>query len=373
MKISSIFFLAFLHSSVGWGLKLELMDQVTLAHDLKFENTKIGGLSGIYFDSASSTLYAVSDDRGRKGEPRLYEFNFKVNDGKIAITPQAVHFMRKGDQHEEPAEKAPAKRDLGTILDMEGLAPLPWGNFLISSEGDGNHKPRIAPEILDVKKNGTWVRSFELPQKFIPEKTGRQTRGVRNNRGFEGATATPGGEQIFLINEEALVQDSEIAEGPLRILVLGMPEAWVIKPSKEHFYWPEKATTKADQVRLAGRVAEALSLSSEKLLILERTAEVGTKSMGFVCQIYLASLAGASDVSAIDSLKGAQLESLKPAKKELVLDFDTLKEKLGGSIENFEGLAFGPEVNKNKTLIVISDNNFKKSERTQILLFKMKD
>jgi hypothetical protein len=374
MKIGLSLFLICVFNSLSWGLKLELLDQITLGHNLKFESSTIGGLSGIYFDSESSTLYAVSDDRGRHGEPRLYEFGFKFTEGKLRVIPQAVHFMHKGVQHEDPKSKPKIKpKSLGKVLDMEGLAPLPWGNFLISSEGDNNHKPRIPPEILDVKKNGAWVRSFEIPKKFIPEASGKQTRGIRNNRGFEAVTGAPSGNQIFLIHEEALVQDSDEDAGPVRIVVFGMPEAWVLKPSKELLYQPELGGAKAGEIQLGGRVTEALALSQDQLLVLERSVQLGTKAMGFTCRLFLANLAGASDISAIESLKKIELQTVKPVKKELVLDFETLKEKLGGSIENFEGLAFGPEVNKKKTLIVISDNNFKKSERTQILLFKIED
>ncbi len=349
------------------ALKLELLAETTLPSKLKFEKTTVGGLSGIYFDAETSTLSAVSDDRGREGEPRYYDFKLTFADGKLLVVPQAVHLIKKNK----------AKPQLAAVLDMEGIAPLPWGNFLISSEGDLNHKPRVGPEILDVKKNGTLVRGFDLPSKFMPELTGTQTKGIRNNRGFEGLARTPPGlgpEKWFLMNEESLLQDSSDEGGPLRLLIYDSPEAWVIKAGKEHLYFPEKGTaTPAARLTLAGRVSELLALSNDRLLVLERSMQIEPNQFSYVCKIFEAQIGEASDISAVESLKDKNLGQYKPIAKKLVLDFETLKEKLGGTIENFEGLAFGPEVNKKKTLIVISDDNFKKSERTQVLLFSVED
>jgi len=391
---SSVLIFSLQFVSSAWALKLELLAVAELPHKMKFEKTVVGGLSAIYFDGDSSTLTAVSDDRGREGAPRFYEFDFNYSDHKLSVVPKAVHLIKT---------KGPK-----LTLDMEGLAPLPWGNFLISSEGDLGKKPRAMPEILDVKKDGTLVRSFELPAKFLPEAQGPQTKGIRNNRGLEGLTRAPlgsaGGDHWYLMNEESLVQDSKAEAGPLRLLVYDSPEAWVIKPGKEYVYLPEGGSAEpSTRLTLAGRVSELLALSNEQFLVLERSMQVEPNRFSYVCKIFVAKLADAVDVSGVESLAGKDLKSYKPMKKELVLDLETLKEKLGetdstqasdqasdpatvnattkghskesikNSIENFEGLAFGPEVNKKKTLIVVSDDNFKKSERTQILLFSIND
>ena len=41
-------------------------------------------------------------------------------------------------------------------------------------------------------------------------------------------------------------------------------------------------------------------------------------------------------------------------------------------LENFEGMAFGPVVNGVPTLLVVSDDNFRKTQKTAFLLFGMK-
>ena len=59
----------------------------------------------------------------------------------------------------------------------------------------------------------------------------------------------------------------------------------------------------------------------------------------------------------MDSLTG---KDYIPAKKTLLLDFENYKDKLtNGSIDNIEGMTFGPTLfNGNKSLILVADNNF---------------
>jgi hypothetical protein len=342
-----------------WALHLEYLAHVDLPHEMSFQKTKIGGLSGLFFEAGEGTsgeLYSVSDDRGGINEPRFYKFKVGFVKGKLSVTPESVQFI-----HNKKAN----------LLDMEALAPLPWGNFLVSSEGDNNKKPRVMPEMMDIKKDGTWVRNFPIPDKFLPELTGEQTKGIRNNTAFEGLTSWEPKNLIWAWTEGPLLQDANGDSGPIRILQYEMPEAWVIKPGKEYLYLPESGQTLKQEIIMGAKVSEALAISETDFLVLERTVRLGVKSIGFRCQIYLAHLKGAQDVSALPSLKGRDLSKLKSITKELVLDLDTVKDSLGGSVDNFEGMSFGPMVDGKKTILLVSDDNFKRIQKTQFVLLKL--
>lgn len=41
-------------------------------------------------------------------------------------------------------------------------------------------------------------------------------------------------------------------------------------------------------------------------------------------------------------------------------------------LDNFEGLAFGPSVGGLRTLLVVSDDNFRATQKTSFLLFGMR-
>lgn len=227
------------------------------------------------------------------------------------------------------------------------------------------------PEIMDIKRDGTWVRNFRVPDKFLPETTGEQTKGIRNNTGFEGLTAWPAKNMIWAWLEGPLVQDSNEDSGPIRVLQYEMPEAWVIKPTQEFVYLPEAGQKLNQDILLGAKVSEALALSETDFLVLERTVRLGLKEVGFRCQIFLAHLKGAQDVSSLTSLKGQDLAKLKLISKELILDMETIKARLGGSIDNFEGMSFGPVVDGKKTILLVSDDNFKRIQKTQFVLLKL--
>ena len=62
-----------------------------------------------------------------------------------------------------------------------------------------------------------------------------------------------------------------------------------------------------------------------------------------------------------------------PVSKTLLLDLSTvpgLSPELAPSLDNFEGMAFGPKLPDGRaTLILVSDDNFQTSQRTWFLVF----
>jgi hypothetical protein len=47
-------------------------------------------------------------------------------------------------------------------------------------------------------------------------------------------------------------------------------------------------------------------------------------------------------------------------------------DKLGVYVDNVEGITFGPKMpNGNKTLLLVADNNFAATEKTQFFLFEL--
>ncbi|EFA71710.1 hypothetical protein CRD_02810 [Raphidiopsis brookii D9] len=62
---------------------IEFLGVATLPTGYTFQNTKVGGLSGITYDVDNDLYYIVSDDRGQKGPPRFYNFKIDLSKGKI--------------------------------------------------------------------------------------------------------------------------------------------------------------------------------------------------------------------------------------------------------------------------------------------------
>jgi hypothetical protein len=324
MKYLILFF--YLSTLTAQALQLEFYQKLEIPYKTIFNKTEIGGLSAIWFDENENKLFAVSDDKGKIHEPRIYSFQLNLQK-EVSIQPTEVFFLKKIPY---------------SSIDMEGLTVLPWGNFLVSTEGDNNKKPRIPPQLLDIKKDGTVVREFQIPDAFIPENSGEQKKGIRNNLGFEGLTRSASGKVFWMTHESPLLQ--EVRPNIVKILQYEMLEAWVLKKTKEYDY-PIEETNDS----LFNGVTEILGHNEDQLLVLERSISLTTKGTEYKVKLFLFDLVS--------------------SKKQLLFDFKNIE----GNVENFEGLSWGPNIDGKKTLLVISDNNFKKTERTLLYIFKLKE
>jgi hypothetical protein len=125
-------------------------------------------------------------------------------------------------------------------------------------------------------------------------------------------------------------------------------------------------------------VVELLALNDSELLALERTyvEEAARPGQGTNrAEIYRVSLEGATDVSSATSLTA--VPDAVPVQKTLVLDLSTvrgLSPELAPSLDNFEGVSFGPRLTDGRpSLVIVSDDNFSEHQRTWFLLFRLRE
>ena len=110
-------------------------------------------------------------------------------------------------------------------------------------------------------------------------------------------------------------------------------------------------------------LVELLPLNNQFLLAMERSFSVG---VGNSVALRLVGLPGADDVSGLDSLIGADVESVTEAE---VLDLTTL----GLTLDNLEGMTFGPRLaNGRRSLLIVSDNSSTPGQVSQFLLFAVR-
>ncbi|MGE5086076.1 MAG: esterase-like activity of phytase family protein, partial [Bacillota bacterium] len=74
-------FLSF--ASSAQALRLHYYGETAIATGTKFNGTIIGGISGIIWHQGH--LIGLSDDRGRFGEPRFYEFDLKLEKNLVSL------------------------------------------------------------------------------------------------------------------------------------------------------------------------------------------------------------------------------------------------------------------------------------------------
>ena len=116
---------------------------------------------------------------------------------------------------------------------------------------------------------------------------------------------------------------------------------------------------------------EILAVTNTKFLVLERSFSVGV--VGNQVRLYEIDISRATNVLATPtSLPAANPVAVT---KRLVLDFETLKARLGG-IANLEGITFGLKLaNGRNSLVVVADDNFPAADSVtdfnQVLVFEV--
>jgi hypothetical protein len=319
-----------------------------------------GGVSGLTTRDEGRVVYGISD---APLGGRIYRFALGDPGGSLQVKTHSVVSLSMAPGNTRP--------------DHEGIALLPGGNFAVSGES-GSGGPILPPSISIYSRYGDFVYRLPVPDKFVPEPTGTATRGARGNAGFESLTLTPDGQQLFTAAETALLQDGDAAtfEAGARTRILEfVARHGTFEPGREYAYdlEPVHRVPYPPGAYLNGLV-ELAAINPTTLLALERGFVENTQNLAQSrgrIRIYKISLRGATDVSALESLKGRT--DVVPVQKTLLLDLSEvqgLSPDLAPTLDNFEGLAFGPRLPDGRaSLILVSDDNFSAAQRTWFLLF----
>jgi Esterase-like activity of phytase len=320
-----------------------------------------GGISALAKVSEQDLL-GISDDRFGG---RLFRFRFANVGGALHVETIGI----------VPLEIAAGASE----SDHEGLAVLPNGDFLLAAEGTGR-EPRRPPTLTEYGRYGQFIRSLAVPDRYVPEPTGALTRGARGNASFESLTLSPDGKRLFTATETALVQDGPVATfeaGTNGRILEYVARDDTYEPGLEFVYPIERIDKPSYGPGLSiNGLVDLLAMNRTTLLALER-AYVEDKSKPGTglsrIRIYRVSLAGATDVSALESLKDQP--GIVPVTKTLILDLSTtpgLSPELASSLDNFEGMSLGPRLPDGRaTLVLVSDDNFNASQRTWFLVFSI--
>jgi 3-phytase/alkaline phosphatase D len=341
--------------------KLRLISDFNIVTGEKFKETEIGGLSGLYFDQAKNKLFAVSDDRGAVNDFRFYEFDLKIDDKSFSVSASNVVFLKDADGK-------PFKKD---FLDCEGITPM-GDDLIISSEGWINHAPVIMPELLIFSRDGKLKSKLDVPEKFLPAKDQVLEKGIRDNLAFEGLSATPDQSVVFVGTEEAINQDDRVST-PTHASTIRIIQYKDKKAVKEFAYTLEMPPS----VKVAGLtvgdtgLSDLLAIDEHTFYSIERSFLQLAKRN--VIRIYKNTItANTTDVSGIDALKKGHFT---PVEKELLANLDDFTSSFAKdfqTLDNIEGITFGPKLsNGHQTLILVSDNNFNRKQRTLFLAFEI--
>ncbi|MEP6926946.1 MAG: esterase-like activity of phytase family protein [Ginsengibacter sp.] len=346
---------------------LKFLSEYDVPFNKDFQNTIIGGLSGIDYDSKKNIYYIISDDRSEKNPARFYEAEVIINQNKIdSVIFLDTKFFKTNvgnvypDSHNDPYNTP----------DPEAIRYNPRNNkFVWSSEGERIVKQNKIvledPSVTEININGDYIDTLVLPPQLHMQAI---ESGPRQNSVFEGLTFADNYRTLFVNVEEPLYDDGPRAglndsTAIIRILKFDMASK---KTIAQYAYTIDAVahTPNPPAAFKINGVPDILSVGENKLLIIERSFSSGL--LACTIKIFLADLSRADNIENIISLK--KKGDVKMISKKLLLNMDTL----GFYIDNIEGVTFGPKLpNGHRTLLFISDNNFVPIQKTQLLLFEI--
>ena len=355
MRLLNFLFLFFLLCACNSATKqtdyfqLKFLDEYVLSNDLIVDSTLVGGLSGLDFYNGVYYLACDNDEN-----PRYYKAKIEIK-GYEFDSIEVFDVVELADSKE--------------VLDLESIVFDSINNeILLISEG--NIKKGKDPSFFSVNSKGEFINKFEIPPYFKAK--GKQE--PRHNGVFEGLASSFDKMGYWIATELPLKEDGpepKFSEttSPVRITYFNNKGV----ATKQFAYLLDRVGKKPLGNFAVNGVTDLLEYGENKLLIIERSYSSGYENQGNVIKIYSVDYSNA--VNTINYNKLTKV-NYYPVKKELVFNFEDVRDQLTNkSIDNIEGISFGPTLpNGNRTIILISDNNFdKEGQLNQFILMELVD
>ncbi|HEX5117080.1 MAG TPA: esterase-like activity of phytase family protein [Pseudonocardiaceae bacterium] len=298
----------------------------------------LGGLSSLAFDARSHAWASAVDNNGT--DPARIWFFRDLNHPTVVRDPLVLK-MPDGTPYN------------GMNSDNEGLAVLPDGDYVVSSETE--------PSIRIYGRDGVQRASLPVPARFAV--TGTTPAGqATNNATLEGLTITPNGKQIVAAMEGALSGDVS-ASGD------ATEHRFLVYDVDRHGTW-HLTTQIAYRTDTGNRVPEVAAYTDDSLLVEEAAF---TTTAGNSVDLYaVTALHKAKDVSGVTNLSDVPGDAVH---KRLVADLVTCP-TLGATaketqtnplLDNFEGMAITGHQHGLTGVSMISDDNFSAAQTTRVL------
>lgn len=316
------------------NLALNFLSEYIVPDNLIVGNTLVGGLSGI--DYYKGKYYLACDD---SNNPRVYEAKIVIDENQIS----KITF-----------DKVLPINDTLKFLDLESIRyDADLDQILLTSEG--HILSQKDPLFFSIYPSGQLQNTFQLPEAF-------KSNGIqkpRHNATLEGLCIASDKKGYWLGMELPLESDGPEPQdiqtkSPVRITYVSSKTK---EPEKQFAYYLDPVAKKPIGNFSVNGLVDLVQYNASTFLIIERSYSSGLGNQGNTIKIFEADISDVTNTIKINSLKEVEFV---PAKKKLLLNFENLRDKLtDNSIDNIEGITFGPKLsNGHQSLILVSDNNF---------------
>src|SRR6201995_813601 len=310
---------------------------------LVYHGVELGGLSSLAWDPRSAAWLSAVDNH-RPDPARIWVFPYPA-DPTVVRDPLV---LKKPDG--TPYD--------GTNSDNEGLAVLPDGDYLVSSETE--------PSIRIYNRDGVQQASLPIPVRFAV--TGTTPEGqATSNATLEGLTVSRSGTEIISSMEAALSGDVSASGDATRhrFLIYDQARNGTWKLTKQIAYRTETGN----------RIPEVQAYGRDSLLVEEAAFST---TAGNSEELYaVRNTDSAPDVSSVTNLSDARARDV--VKKQLVtnlvacptLHAPSRETQPTPRLDNYEGMTIigGPGLAE---VSLISDDNFSPTQFTRVLNLAVK-
>jgi len=335
-----------------------------------------GGLSAIEYTGQENRYYVLSDRGAGDGaasfpcrfhtvelayNERLHRLDFRLLATTLVKDLQGRSLTGSLTQLKNWKEEGRCPS-----YDPEGIRLL----RMVGSESSVVISDEYGPNIDIFLLDGRMLRSVMIPESFgLSERRAEPFRdGAFTNRGLEGVAVTPSFKRIVGAMQGPLVQDGRLENNKCygtwtRWLVIDMQDG-SIGQGGSTVQWSYALDDESTGV------SEVLAIDESRFLVLERDSLLGAEAK--LKRVYLADGSDATDVSAVESLKGGLPSGSRAISKRLLIDLLDPQYGFHGdnAPEKPEGLAWGPKLSDGRRLLMVCfDNDFEPANSTIFAAF----
>jgi hypothetical protein len=354
------------------GLTGNLEDGVT-------PHNQAGGFGSAFAYTGVKNVYVATPDRGPADGTTSYIdrlYTLRVSLTKLApnsyqVTPviESTRLLRSSSRSYFTGSAAAfdATNSPSSLrFDPEGVRMSRCGNSAFVSDEYG---PFLYEFSVD---SGKRLRSISVPNKYLidfPSATAdvelsNNVSGRQSNRGMEGLAISPDGSKLYGIMQSPLLQDGGLDATNSRVGTNNrIVEINIDTGATREFLY---------QLDSKGNgISEILAANDHQFLVLERDGKAGTDAK--IKKVFLIDIAAATDIRGVKQLPQTGTPAgVTPVTKQLFIDMLSPAFGLAGASfpEKLEGLAFGPNLDDGRLLLlVVNDNDFVTNQPSRFLAF----
>ncbi|RYG02517.1 MAG: esterase-like activity of phytase family protein, partial [Chitinophagaceae bacterium] len=189
---------------------LNFLDEYVIPHNLNYNNTIVGGLSGIDYDAKQNRYFIISDERSYTSPARFYTARINLNGTRIdSVIFTSVNSLKQPGGDTFPSFKQNAQR----TPDPESIRYNPLKNNLTwTSEGDREVRMGKmiyqSPYVYEMDLQGNFQDSFFIPHNL---QITPGDKGPRENGVLEGSTFADNYKAYYVSMESPLYEDGPVA------------------------------------------------------------------------------------------------------------------------------------------------------------------